>query len=108
MKRSEFYQMSVDDLWALHINISETLAERLVAEKSELERRLTQLNLQANKPPPKRKSGRRPYPPVIPKFCNPDDPAETWAGRGKQPRWVIQQLNSGKQLTEMLIQSAAE
>jgi H-NS histone family len=24
---------------------------------------------------------------VFPKYRNPDQPAETWTGRGKQPRW---------------------
>src|SRR4051794_12275797 len=25
---------------------------------------------------------------VAPKYRNPDNPAETWTGRGRQPRWV--------------------
>jgi DNA-binding protein H-NS len=29
---------------------------------------------------------RRPYPKVTPKFKNPQDPSQTWSGRGKQPR----------------------
>lgn len=107
MIRSELQQLSVDDLWALHVRISETLAERITAEKFELERRLSQLNNRSQKPKIQR-LGRRPYPPVLPKFCNPDDPAETWAGRGKQQRWIAQQLKSGKRLEELMIQLAAE
>ncbi|MCK1655290.1 H-NS histone family protein [Bradyrhizobium sp. 149] len=44
------------------------------------------------------KIGREPraYPRVLPKYQNPDRPSETWAGRGKQPRWVTAQLKSGK------------
>ena len=39
---------------------------------------------------------RRPYPKVLPKHRNPKNPAETWSGRGKQPRWLTAQLRSGK------------
>jgi DNA-binding protein H-NS len=107
MKRFELDQMSVDDLWALHVRISETLAARITAEKSELERRLMQLNGPSKKPQ-SQNPGRRSYPPVFPKFRNPEDPTETWAGRGKQPLWVTRQLKSGKRLEEFRIELAAE
>lgn len=107
MKRFDFEQMSVDDLWALHVEISEALTVRIGAEKSELERRLSLLSRHSQKPQ-LQNSQRRSYPPVLPKFRNPDDPHETWAGRGKQPRWVAQQLKSGKRLEEFIIQAAAE
>ena len=28
----------------------------------------------------------RPYPPVFPKFANPDEPSQVWSGRGKRPQ----------------------
>ena len=30
--------------------------------------------------------------------------AETWAGRGKQPRWLVAQLRSGKRIEDFTIQ----
>ena len=45
-------------------------------------------------------SGRRPYPPVSPKYRNPDQPSETWAGRGKRPRWLVKQLKSGRRVED--------
>jgi DNA-binding protein H-NS len=41
--------------------------------------------------------------PVKPKYRNPADKAETWAGRGRQPRWVVDALKSGKKLDDFLI-----
>lgn len=35
--------MSIDELWALHTDVDEILAARLVAKKAELEKRLAQL-----------------------------------------------------------------
>jgi DNA-binding protein H-NS len=84
MKRNDFNSMSVDDLWALRSEISSILKSKIAAEKAELEKRLRQLR--SNSPPseaPRRE--RRPYPRVLPKYRNPADAAETWAGRGRQP-----------------------
>ena len=44
---------------------------------------------------------------VFPKFRNPEQPSETWAGRGKKPRWLTAQLRSGKQLDDFRIALAA-
>ena len=81
-------------------------AEKIAAEKKVLEERL-KLLAKAHVEQTVRASGRRPYPPVLPKFRNPDEPSETWAGRGKQPRWVRKQLRSGKRMDDFRIQSVA-
>jgi DNA-binding protein H-NS len=46
---------------------------------------------------------RRPYPLVLPKFANPDEPTQVWTGRGKQPRWVTEKLASGLALEDLSI-----
>jgi DNA-binding protein H-NS len=40
---------------------------------------------------------------VAPKYRNPDNPAETWTGRGKQPRWLAAHTGNGRNLDEFLI-----
>ena len=40
---------------------------------------------------------------VAPKYRNPDNPKETWAGRGKQPRWLAAETDKGRRLEEFLI-----
>ncbi len=40
---------------------------------------------------------------VLPKYRNPADPAQTWAGRGAQPRWFREALAAGHAEAEMLI-----
>lgn len=40
---------------------------------------------------------------VAPKYRNPANPAETWAGRGKQPRWLAAQTGAGRKLEDFLI-----
>jgi DNA-binding protein H-NS len=40
---------------------------------------------------------------VQPKYRNPDNPAETWAGRGQKPRWMVAALARGRSLDDFLI-----
>ena len=37
------------------------------------------------------------------KYRNPDNSAETWTGRGRQPKWVAAALASGKSLDDLKI-----
>jgi DNA-binding protein H-NS len=39
-----------------------------------------------------------------PKFMNTENPAQTWAGRGRRPRWLKQQLAAGRSLDEFRVQ----
>ena len=41
---------------------------------------------------------------VAPKYRNPANSAETWAGRGKQPKWLAAETGQGRSLDEFLIQ----
>lgn len=38
-----------------------------------------------------------------PKYRHPENPELTWAGRGRQPRWVKEALQQGKTLEDMRI-----
>ena len=99
MKQVNFEGLSTDDLWILHAKVSEVLGQRIRQEKLLLEGRLRQLRVH--------ESGHRTYPPVLPKYFNPDRPSETWAGRGKQPRWVAAQLKAGRRLDDFRIRRQA-
>jgi DNA-binding protein H-NS len=102
----DFELMSLDELWSLHERLAEMLAERLTLEKAALETRLKKLN--QTEAAPKIEGNvsareRRAYPVVIPKYRNPDDPSETWSGRGKQPRWLVALLGAGKHIGDFRI-----
>ena len=40
---------------------------------------------------------------VAPKYRNPQNPADTWAGRGQQPKWMASQIAAGRKLEDFLI-----
>jgi DNA-binding protein H-NS len=99
MKRTELDRMNTDDLWSLHVEVSQLLQQRIHTEKLQLEERLKLLKAPV--------SGHRPYPLVPPKYRNPDKLSETWAGRGKHPRWLVAQLRSGKRIEDFQIKKSA-
>jgi len=40
---------------------------------------------------------------VAPKYRNPSNPSETWAGRGQQPKWMSSQIAVGRKIEDFLI-----
>jgi DNA-binding protein H-NS len=116
MPQLELEAMDFDELWLLHEQLTQILSEKISAEKLELEKRLAQLS--RAEPIGEAKSSftekqidrpaRRKYPKVLPKYCNPSAPEETWSGRGKQPRWLVAALQSGHRLEEFRISGAGE
>ena len=96
-----FEAMSIDELWHLHEELTSILARKIAEQKAKLEERLRFLENSRSAIGPKRP--RRAYPRVLPKYQNPKNPAEKWAGRGKQPHWVQAQLRAGKTLDQFLI-----
>jgi DNA-binding protein H-NS len=40
---------------------------------------------------------------VAPKYRNPDDPSETWTGRGRQPRWLVAKIKRGSKVDDFRI-----
>jgi DNA-binding protein H-NS len=106
MRRTDLETMDFDELWLLHEELTKILSEKITTEKLQLERRLAQLNrveqmddiegTPANRP-------RRKYPKVRPKYYNPSQPTEMWSGRGKQPRWLVAALKSGRKLEDFRI-----
>jgi DNA-binding protein H-NS len=40
---------------------------------------------------------------VAAKYAHPQDPSQTWTGRGRKPRWVQDALDSGKNLQDLEI-----
>lgn len=47
--------------------------------------------------------GKAEKPKNLPKYRNPEDPTQTWSGRGRQPGWIKQGLADGKQLSDFAI-----
>ena len=111
MSKPDLVAMDFEELWLLHEELTKVLSEKIVVEKRELEDRLAKLNrVEIIKGPGSAhplsmidRAPRRKYPKVLPKYCNPLAPSETWSGRGKRPRWLVAALETGHGLDEFKI-----
>ena len=81
MKRNSFESLSIDELCVFRKQVATALAAKLIAEKNELEIRLIQLTGETQADQIGNRSKRRSYPTVFPKYRNPNQPSQTWAGR---------------------------
>lgn len=99
--------MDVDALLSLRAQIDQQLAQR----RTHLEKELSRLGAMSAKASRASAANGRVHPlkgaKVPPKYRNPDNPSETWAGRGAQPRWLTAALKGGKKLADFLIDKSA-
>jgi DNA-binding protein H-NS len=105
MQGRDLKAMSSEQLWDLHEKLVAELGRKIRIEKATLEDRLRKIGPDALDTKMDRR--RRPYPKVPPKYRNPRNPSQTWAGRGKQPQWIKEQLRSGKKLDALLIRRSS-
>lgn len=96
-------QMSSAELLALKTKVEQVMRRREEKARRELVRMVEAL-----------RAGRRsavapgtPHPlkgrKLKPKYRNPADRTQTWAGRGNQPRWLKVELKKGKKLSAFLV-----
>jgi DNA-binding protein H-NS len=109
-KKLDIETMSTDEMWQLHVEIGRVLSVRLTSEKREMEKRLDRLHRENGMPQAKAavvgqntRRERRRYPRVLAKYQNPNEPSETWSGRGKQPRWLTAALKTGHTIEDFII-----
>jgi DNA-binding protein H-NS len=100
--------MSVAKLTNLRGKVDAAISEKMAARRRELEGQLSELTRHDPKGTRGKALGRRPMGTVPPKYRNPKDPSQTWAGRGLQPLWLRDALKSGKKIDSFLIAKAAK
>jgi DNA-binding protein H-NS len=96
--------MNVAKLTALRQQIDAVLSSKVVEERRALQDQLGKLDRLTAGGQRISGAGRRlGRGPVAPKYRNPDNPAETWAGRGLKPRWLAAAIKSGGKLEDFSI-----
>jgi DNA-binding protein H-NS len=98
--------MSIDKLMKLREQIDAILGTKVAEERRALEERLGNLGRLTTGGPGRKRVGGGVRGTVAPKYRNPDNPAETWAGRGLKPRWLSAALKAGKKLEDFSIEAA--
>jgi DNA-binding protein H-NS len=95
--------MSIDKLSKLRNQVDAALSSKVIEERRAVQDQLGKLERLATNGL-RVKGGRGGLRgPVAPKYRNPENSAETWAGRGLKPRWLAAALKSGKKLEHFSI-----
>lgn len=92
--------MSIEALLALRDNVGRVLSQKT----SELRKQLQELEFGGYRPPGAKgaKLGRRGGI-VPPKYRDPENPSNVWAGRGAVPRWMQEKIRAGAKREDFLI-----
>jgi DNA-binding protein H-NS len=98
--------MPIAKLQALKSQVEAAITEKVRSRRRELETELSKLGgIGGGGKATKSARGGR-MGPVAPKYRNPENPAETWAGRGLKPRWLAAAIKGGKKQDDFLIPGA--
>src|SRR5579863_8095249 len=100
-------KLSVEKLVALRGELDHILQKKTIEERRRLESQLAALS-RVNGGRAKRGGALLRGTTVAPKYRNPENPSETWAGRGLKPRWLAAALKKGKTLEDFAIGGAAK
>jgi DNA-binding protein H-NS len=96
--------MSIAKLQDLKAKVDAAISEKVGARQKELEAELSTLERYTGGGRRGRPVGRGgPRGSVAPKYRNPENQSETWAGRGLKPRWLTAAMKGGKKLEDFAI-----
>ena len=100
--------MSIDKLTKLREQVETTLRIKVADARRALEAELVKLSRFSTSG--SRSKGVRlgARGPVAPKYRNPENTSETWAGRGLKPRWLAEAIKAGKKLEHFSIAQPAK
>jgi DNA-binding protein H-NS len=99
--------MSLDRLVELRDRVDSTLSAKVVDHRRSLESELSRLSRFQDRGTTRSALGwGRARGSVAPKYRNPQNPSETWAGRGLKPRWLAAAIKTGKKMDDFLIGGA--
>lgn len=105
MASIDLSNMTDDELKDLEEEIRRERQKRENARRREAEKKIRELAAAAGLTVEIISSGRkgRAAPaPRPPKYRNPDDPSQTWSGRGKRPAWFKEAIEKGMKPEDML------
>jgi DNA-binding protein H-NS len=97
--------MSIDRLCALRDQVDGVISAKITEERRAVQHKLGNLDRLAGAARGKGAGRGGVRGPVAAKYRNPENPAETWAGRGLKPRWLSEVLKAGGKLEDFAIAS---
>jgi DNA-binding protein H-NS len=98
--------MPIAKLQALKSQVEAAISAKVTERRRELESELSKLGGISGGGKRGKPAGHGRMGAVAPKYRNPENPTETWAGRGLKPRWLAAAIKGGKKQDDFLIPGA--
>jgi DNA-binding protein H-NS len=98
--------MSLPELIQLQKDLVPAIKKRQKKEKTSLRKKMEKLAKESGftfDEVAESITTKQPASKVKPKYANPDDKEQTWTGRGRKPKWVVDALENGKELDSFTI-----
>jgi DNA-binding protein H-NS len=106
IKSPNLKALSIDKLSKLRDQVDAILNSKVAEERRAVADQLGKLDRLAASGARVKGVRRGPRGAVAPKYRNPENLTETWAGRGLRPRWLVAALKSGKKLEDFSIEAS--
>ena len=103
MATANLKSMSIDKLSKLKDQVDAVLATKVADERRTLQAELFKLSRNGGGGMGAKGMRGGMCGSVAPKYRNPDNRAETWAGRGLKPKWLVGMIKQGKKLEEFAV-----
>lgn len=110
MAKIDLTGYTLGELKGLHHDVERAMKDRQQQEVQRAREQILAIAKEAGVPiedlldnpatKPKKKDGEK----VEPKYQNPHDTSQTWTGRGRQPKWLVEALANGKKPDDFLMQ----
>lgn len=92
-------KLSLSELKSLQKDVAKAIENFEVRKRNEaraeLEERAKELGFSLNELVSGSKKSKS-----LPKYRNPEEPSQTWTGRGRKPGWIVAALDKGKDLSD--------
>lgn len=107
MARMNLDKLSVVELKELQQDVAQALVERQAQERAKVREEMMALaakhGFSMDELMGKGKGRKASGGTVAIKYRNPDNPSDTWTGRGRQPKWLAPLIKKGAKLEKFLI-----
>jgi DNA-binding protein H-NS len=104
MAKINLNKLSIPELEALQVEIGQSIDQRREQDRATLKEQMAEMASKAGftlddlfgKPKGKKSA-------LPPKYRNPENPSQTWSGRGRRPNWLEEGIANGADLDDFLI-----
>lgn len=100
---SNLNDLSVNELQSMIENAEAVLKAKEASHRKEVYAQIRELAASVGATVEISRSDKKQGSKVDPKYRNPDNPDETWTGRGLMPKWMRALIESGRDKSEFLI-----